>query len=1136
MRKKSFLFLPYVWIAAILSAIVALAFSNSQSGSNKLGTKNQNQSQRISAQDQKKLANQADETSSYTIGKIRRWQNNNFTGIELSDNGFAVLTGDNTSGYSVTRTDSFGGIFWTYNPKTDKSNPSLLAGNDQKTTYAESIVGKGVAEIQQDPDKPNIFYALLVPDAFLNNTTPTGTTASYNYDNVVANPQLQATVVQIVENLSNLNDPIRVNAFVNINPKTMVQNYPTSWTTSGGATFFSKTDHPGWFSNSETMNMGYFQYITNMGNLYIANNYVLIFGGNGTQFTSNPDALSIGVYSIDFNGTFSGTSPINFSGTIQTTGIPYAYVLAGLSTNQNVGRAPSRLPVGQSANFGYVPRMAVGGVSAWPGLNSSDSPSVFLAGSLTVGQDNKAWNWAKTQTETVGGVSVPGRPTTVGLSADGGTNPSTTPAPTTITSTGMKGYGSYGDKYYAYDGKGNGTNNTNSADAGSGAQQWRYLTRWTKYNPSTTPINSIPAGNLASAAPEKNSVDPLTLAGFQLGISALLNLTSQIRNTTIPALNVPDSYLYILNSDYMDFGVNLGFILGYWMPNDHGLNRDEPNNAYGGVLGGSGQWGRPQQVWDGGLGMYTSLFGYSPKSVGNLVPYNSQRKGNDGQENNFGFVMQVGAFIYFFNLTGFDGYAQLPQSDFKPVLTLSTAAAPTKPTSGTTLNSTNANGYAMYYTYNAMPVSSYQYDATLGNSLSYFKGSNNQLASANTDSLANVKPWGDFSGLAVINDVQPAVASVWTTSSGKASVYVNNGFSGPSFTDSNNKTTSASVALLDNVDNILKYYSDGNWLINGTSINNVNITDLSSQPVNNGTANLSQISGIIDSPNKTTYYFQMNNLGINYFSYSPVVLNLVASFQNAVVDKKNYLGSGSFITNPGDIITTKAVGDLYDDINGFKVLKNSLVSSLFNYQKPTVLVNGQSPEIRILLTDINVVTQTASFTAQVKNPFTNEWQLIPSSNTSKIDNQNANVIYKDFFGKQPSYLLAVAISVPLIVVALVVGLGFGIGIPINKNKKALKQGFDISNKKVDTLTTAVGSVFKQIINRTQIGNIKKSPQMLKSANKAKAAPKPPVAAKPKAPVPGAPRPGPAPLKKPAAPINNNSVMKNPSTPPAANFK
>lgn len=67
----------------------------------------------------------------------------------------------------------------------------------------------------------------------------------------------------------------------------------------------------------------------------------------------------------------------------------------------------------------------------------------------------------------VDGVSLKGRPTTVGISADGGTSPTASPTPGTTSATGMKGYGSYGDKYYAFDGKGNGANNT----ATDGGQQ-----------------------------------------------------------------------------------------------------------------------------------------------------------------------------------------------------------------------------------------------------------------------------------------------------------------------------------------------------------------------------------------------------------------------------------------------------------------------------------------------------------------------------------------------------------------------------------------------------------------------------------------------------------------------------------------
>lgn len=39
----------------------------------------------------------------------------------------------------------------------------------------------------------------------------------------------------------------------------------------------------------------------------------------------------------------------------------------------------------------------------------------------------------------------------------------------------------------------------------------------------------------------------------------------------------------------MDFGINLGLALGFALPDSLHLNRDETNDAYSGVLGGSGQ-------------------------------------------------------------------------------------------------------------------------------------------------------------------------------------------------------------------------------------------------------------------------------------------------------------------------------------------------------------------------------------------------------------------------------------------------------------------------------------------------------------------------------------------------------------------
>lgn len=72
--------------------------------------------------------------------------------------------------------------------------------------------------------------------------------------------------------------------------------------------------------------------------------------------------------------------------------------------------------------------------------------------------------------------------------------------------------------------------------------------------------------------------------------------------------------------------------------------------------------------------------------------------------------------------------------------------------------------------------------------------------------------------------------------------------------------------------------------------------------------------------------------------------------------------------------------------------------------------------------------------------------------------------------------------------------------------------------KVDILTTAVGSVFKQIINRTSVTNIKKTPQMLQ-ANKKDGASSP---SKPSAPAAKKPA-GPS---KPSAPGQNQQHQLN----------
>ncbi len=120
--------------------------------------------------------------------------------------------------------------------------------------------------------------------------------------------------------------------------------------------------------------------------------------------------------------------------------------------------------------------------------------------------------------------------------------------------------------------------------------------------------------------------------------------------------------------------------------------------------------------------------------------------------------------------------------------------------------------------------------------------------------------------------------------------------------------------------------------------------------------------------------------------------------------------------------------------------------------------------------------------------------------------------YDGFATLAPWVIPTIAAGVVVLVVIFVV-VGVLVAISANKNKKMMQKGFATSNKKVDTLTVAVGSVYQKIIKQTKDA---KKPQMLRAAKKpASSGPKAPTKpTRPAAPRPAAKPPGGAP-KRPA---------------------
>lgn len=269
------------------------------------------------------------------------------------------------------------------------------------------------------------------------------------------------------------------------------------------------------------------------------------------------------------------------------------------------------------------------------------------------------------------------------------------------------------------------------------------------------------------------------------------------------------------------------------------------------------------------------------------------------------------------------------------------------------------------------------------------------------------------------------------------------------------------------------------------------------------------INSIFSSNSSTSAFIQQTNrmqldkLGLNNSDLSLVETNPQES-KLAALGQGRFFGTSqidqSFFTNSiNDVLT-----DLTVDGKPITILNPRFRSLIFNYiNRPSYDGFDFEKDFRILATKVDRTAEKVTFVAQVRNHLTNQFVTIPLPNSNSVNNSAS---FDGGFGQLPLYVTPVAIAVPLVVVAIVIGLGLGIGIPMQKNKKALQQGFDISHRKVDVLTTAVGSVFKQIINRTQIGNIKKTPQLLKKGTT-------PTATKPSAPTPTRPV---AP-KKPTAP-------------------
>ncbi|WP_027123952.1 hypothetical protein [Mycoplasmoides pirum] len=1054
------------------------------------------------------------------VGKIRHWQNNNFNGVEIKNGGFVVLT----STQSATRIDAFGNILWEFDPEKIASEDSQYA----------NLAGKKVVEITQDEgDNSNILYLLLIPKNTPDKQASIDPKDLYAYNELTGSSKSkqQATVVQIIENVnlyqgSTWTPSFTIKGLMHIDPKKMVDNYPNQWKSSqSSSTFFTKEDHPSWYvaNNSEkvhndadqntnqynglksaNMVLPWKQYITNLGNMFAKNGIVLIFGGNGSIY-NDPEALSIGMWKLDFLKPYSG----NIDNNQNYGGIPYAYLLRYLRYDPSkplLGTsAPNRrwnqsyAPIGQTDNFTYVPRLAVGGVQI--NASTDEATYLYLAAGITVGQAKES------QAREVISNS----------------NTSTNKVVTKIQ-----------DKRSLQLTGANTITNTKDTAANSIDPALLFGTAFnidSLINLPTTKLNE----NL-TIFQNVFQYESYFDVGATMSVSSAVGTYYYFDKKNHASSSTTDINTYTTASNGWNNLGRTAFPWSYKPNNDIGSifqpkTNDNNNATYSYNL---------SLLIENAINYYYSTlsFGYSLKCLGGLTKIEMPSKENP-ENTIYGYAMQVGKSIVYLNEPKSDlrsiayhgpssisigesnlvGSAKYGDMDY-PYVKINNSNIGYVPSDYSNITNNIINtGVAIYVTgikdfNDTIPTIASQFE--IGNS----PYEDNSSTTKTNGTLQPTIPWNDFVGLNSTN-FNSEISSLW----------LNN---------NQTKTNNNEHFIVTKSPEISEYYGNAIWTerfyYNYGSSNNAdwkgskrawfevkdsNSLSNSSTTVgwqvgldSNLTAdsyyvqkNNEQPQGDFDvllrtrddtQKNNDIFFGQINNTREPGISYCKLKQNYGSYFYETIseIDRLSLLGNGQFVNNLSNQILTNNLANLLVQVNlstvtgnpldsksTIRIVKNQFLNEVFQVTKNPI-IEGSTPTygpVIIVASNVDFVSQSATFTAYSWNSLTKNYDVMPRTNSSKINVIN-NSIFAGF-SAMADWILPVVIAIPIVLVALIIGLGCSIGIPMAKHKKAIKVGFELQHDKVGTLTSAVGGVFKKIIDNTNSNNVKSKPQMLKAAAK-----------------------------------------------------
>ncbi|WP_027124273.1 hypothetical protein [Mycoplasmoides pirum] len=238
--------------------------------------------------------------------------------------------------------------------------------------------------------------------------------------------------------------------------------------------------------------------------------------------------------------------------------------------------------------------------------------------------------------------------------------------------------------------------------------------------------------------------------------------------------------------------------------------------------------------------------------------------------------------------------------------------------------------------------------------------------------------------------------------------------------------------------------------------------------------------------NKLFVFFQNNFIFLSNDNNSEI--QIVNTNTNSI----NNLNSNSINSNIWGVI--KSVDKQYlTDNNLFdkrpsEIINNSdLLKQFIDYSGGWSVVDKQTntPTEEPIIFNIKSTSSSIEFDVALK--FINgRYYSSAIFNSSEYPNiiysnsLNIPTFSYDGFASLAPWVIPTIISGIVFVVILFSVIGVLVSLSLHKNKKMLQKGFASSNKKIDTLTTAVGSVYKKILVQTKNN---KSPQMLRAAAK-----------------------------------------------------